>query len=524
MSSPSHDTATLRSEERRAGGVHSGRLGRAAQYIIAAAGVSIVILACAPFAGFLGYHSIGLVLLAGITSLSLFLEIGPVIFAALLSAVGWDFFFIPPIYDISQHGVEEIIILIMYFCVAGAMGTLTSRVRREDRARRRAQESTNALLSLTRDLSHAVSTDDVVHMTVHNMEAYFGAKAAVCLLREGEGGELMQHAGGTFSLTEAEMAAARRACGSGQFIVKEQENDEAAAYLPILGPRRPLGVIALRRVRRNASFPLDSPLIEAFAKQIAVAMERESLTERQKKSGLIEESERLFKTLFSSLSHEVRTPLSTIIGASDNLNEPFIASDEFLRGETVREIQGAAARLNRVLGNLLDMSRLEAGFLRPNFEWCDMSDIVTGCVRTVRDELAGHPVELDLPGNGPLVRVDSVLMEQVVRNLLINAAMYTPPGTKITVRARPLDTRYVIEVEDAGPGIPEGARSKVFEKFFRLPNARAGGTGLGLSICKGVIEAHDGIISLEAGAAGGARFVIAVPLTDRKLPTIDDEA
>lgn len=495
------------------------------QYLAAGAGVCAVILGSAPFAGLLGYHSIGLVLLAAITTLSLFLDIGPVLFAAVLSALGWDYFFIPPIYDIREHGVEEVIILVMYFCVAGAMGTLTSRLRAQDRARRKAQETAGGLLALTRDLSRAGSIDDVVRAAVRNLEAFFGASAAVCLLQDGDCDVLHEHPGNGFALGEAEMAAALGSCGANRTVMKEvgTGGNGLTAYIPVQGPRRPLGVIALRWKSPDTLPQRDPSLAEAFVEQIAVAMERESLSDRQKKAGLVEESERLYKTLFSSLSHEVRTPLSTIIGASENLKEVLIAGNDSLRGETVREIQAAADRLNRVLGNLLDMTRLEAGLMRPNFEWCDMSDIVTNCVRTIREELAAHPVHLDLPGNGPLVRVDSVLMEQVVKNLLINAAMYTPAGTAIFLRARPMDSRYVIEVEDQGPGIPEQARKKVFEKFYRLPTARAGGTGLGLSICRGVVEAHDGIISLESGETGGARFIIAIPLTDRQLPTIEDE-
>jgi len=515
----------MKTGEARTGGLLSGKHGSLVQYFIAAAGVCLVLIACTPLAGFLGYHSIGLVLLAAITSLSLFLDIGPVILAAVLSALGWDYLFIPPVFDVTRHGVEEIIMLVMYFCVAGVMGTLTSRLRAQDRARRKAQETTAALFSLTRDLSRAVSIDDVVRLATKNMEFYFGAKAAVCLLEEGETEVLNEHSESSFALGEEEMASAVRAIGMERMIGRgaEPDGDDTTAFVPVLGPRRPLGVIILRWNSPAASTPLDIPLVEAFVKQIAVAMERESLSERQKKAGLVEESERLYKTLFSSLSHEVRTPLSTIIGASENLKEALIVENGSLRGEIVREIQAAAERLNRVLGNLLDMTRLEAGLMRPNFEWCDMSDIVTNCVRTIRDELGTHAVRLDLPSNGPLVRADSVLMEQVVKNLLINAAMYTPPGTAISVRARPMDSRYVIEVEDQGPGVPENARKKVFEKFFRLPTSRAGGTGLGLSICKGVIEAHGGIIGLESGEGGGARFVIAIPLTDRKLPTIDDE-
>jgi two-component system sensor histidine kinase KdpD len=220
---------------------------------------------------------------------------------------------------------------------------------------------------------------------------------------------------------------------------------------------------------------------------------------------------RLYNTLLNSLSHEFRTPIATIIGATDNL----LARPSKLSGDDsnrlLSSISGAALRLNGQVENLLNMSRLESGFLQPRKDWCDISELVSDTLRQLEELLANHTVETDIRESLPLVRLDYGLMEQVLYNLIYNAILYTPEKSLISISAGCPDENLEIVVEDNGHGVPEEEIGKVFDKFYRLGNSRVGGSGLGLSIVKGFVEAHNGTIDLKNRPSGGARFVMRLP-------------
>jgi two-component system sensor histidine kinase KdpD len=221
---------------------------------------------------------------------------------------------------------------------------------------------------------------------------------------------------------------------------------------------------------------------------------------------------RLYNTLLNSLSHEFRTPLATIIGATDNLlEEPSRLSGADSR-KLLSEISVASLRLNRQVENLLNMSRLESGFIQPKKEWCDIHELVGSVLRQLAEQLACHTVDMDMEESLALVRLDYGLMEQVLYNLVYNAALYTPENSRIIIRARCHVDTLLILVEDNGAGFPEDEIGKVFDKFYRLQHSRAGGSGLGLSIAKGFVEAHNGTIDLVNRSTGGARFAIKIPV------------
>ena len=226
---------------------------------------------------------------------------------------------------------------------------------------------------------------------------------------------------------------------------------------------------------------------------------------------------RLYNTLLNSLSHEFRTPLATIIGATDNLlQEPSRLS----AGDSKRllsEISTASLRLNRQVENLLNMSRLESGFIQPKKDWYDIQELAFSIIHQLEEQLARHRVEIDIREDIPLVRLDYGLMEQVLYNLVYNAALYTPERALIRISAQCPQASLEIIVEDEGPGFPEGEIGKVFDKFYRFTNSpigssRIGGAGLGLSIVKGFVEAHNGTVELMNRLSGGARFVISLPV------------
>lgn len=233
---------------------------------------------------------------------------------------------------------------------------------------------------------------------------------------------------------------------------------------------------------------------------------------------------KLYNTLLNSLSHELRTPISTIIGATDTLQEDKNKLTEENRIELISEISKASLRLNRQVGNLLNMSRLESGFLQPKTDWCDVNELVYDVVNQLQDNLQGKKIHIKIVENMPLVKLDYGLLEQILLNLLHNAAIYMPENGIITVHALiSKEKKLLMSVEDNGPGFPENEISHVFEKFYRLKNSKTGGTGLGLSIVKGFVESMNGSIILENRNAGGAKFIIEIPAEITYLKDIEHE-
>jgi len=215
----------------------------------------------------------------------------------------------------------------------------------------------------------------------------------------------------------------------------------------------------------------------------------------------------------NSISHELRTPLAAITSATGALADAKTSDGSFDR-KMVAEIQEASARLNRLVGNLLDVTRLDSGHVRPKLDWCDVGDLLATTVRSMERELTGHKIQVEIEGKIPLARLDFALMQQALANLLLNAANHTPPGTQILLQARQEQASLTLSVSDNGPGLPTEFLPRVFDKFFRAPNAPTGGSGLGLAIVKGFVEAHGGKISAANRPAGGAIFTVKIPQTE----------
>jgi two-component system sensor histidine kinase KdpD len=247
----------------------------------------------------------------------------------------------------------------------------------------------------------------------------------------------------------------------------------------------------------------------------ALAIDRHSLSDAEQRAKMLEESERLSKILLDSVSHEIRTPIAVITSAASKLKEAHDPSLANVPWAMVDEIQEAARRLNRLVNNLLDLTRLESGHVRPNLDWHDVGDLICVTLKEIERDLAGHSVTSEITKSMPLVRMDFVLMQQVLTNLLLNAVVHTPPETSVQVRAFAQDGVLTISVLDDGPGLPGHALPFIFDKFYRAPSARAGGTGLGLAIVKGHVEAAN-------RPEGGAAFHIRLPIS--KSPSVPDEA
>ena len=335
------------------------------QFLISISATILMSLACYFVSDFLGYRAIALLLMVTVSVCAIFLDIRPVLTAAVLSALIWNFFFIPPRFTLSINNAEDLLMFLMYFLIALVNAVLTSKIRK----------------------------------------------------MEGE--------------------ASRK---------KEREN-----------------------------------------------------------------TIRLYNTLLNSLSHELRTPISTIIGASDNLLSMSDRLSEFNKYELVSEISKASLQLNRQVENLLNMSRLESGYVKPKKDWTDIRELVHDVVNQLQGMMNGKPVNLDFEDNLPLFRIDYGLLFQVIHNLVHNAIIYLPKYGVIGIHVRCVKNQLLIRVEDTGNGFPENEIGRVFDKFYRLRNTQTGGTGLGLSIVKGFVEAMNGNITLENMQPSGSRFTIHIP-------------
>jgi two-component system sensor histidine kinase KdpD len=481
--------------------------------------VAIVTLAAFVFTPLVGAHATALVFLLAVVLVALVIERGPTLLAATLSALSWDFFFLPPVFAFRIEHFEDAMLFSMYFVVALVLGQFTARNRAQQEAERLREARATALYLLTRELNHASNLDQLVRLVVRQMEDTFDAQVAVFL--PDAKGKLAAHSAGSFRATaQDERVIAwvlEHRQSAGRFTENLAEAD--ALYVPLASADSPVAVMGLR-LRQNLGLSIhQQSLLDAFSHQIALALDRQRLNEISETARLLAESERLSKTLFDSMSHEIRTPIAVIKSAAGNLAELPEGPLSSLQQKMLTEIEEATERLNRLVGNVLEVSRIESGNVRPRLNECDVTELVHIAVAETEKELSGHQLTVRLPPVLPMVRMDFVLMQQVLTNLISNATFHTPPGTAIELTARIDGQTLVLEVADNGPGIPTESLGRVFDKFYRAPNAPTGGTGLGLSLVRGFVEAHGGSVKVENRAGSGAAFIVSLPIGTPTVPS-----
>lgn len=483
-------------------------------YLIAGISVLLVALLCLPFTRIIGYRTVSLILLFAVSMLPLRLGPGPVLFGATLAALAWNFIFIPPIFTFAVSHLEDVMMLGTFLLVAAVTGLLSARSRTREKAVVQRERRTAALYTLTKDLSSAHSQDEVIQAAVSNIAKFFDADVTVFLGQADGDMSPSPHPASSWVPDEKECSVAAWTYWNEKKAGKDTDTlpFAQATYFCMSGPRYSLGVLGVRPKHKDKMPVEQETLLDNFVAQIASAVERELLNDVTKKSVIMAESERLYKTLFSSISHELRTPIATIMGASENL----LSATHSQMSQSVREhyaeIHTASERLNRLVANLLDMTRLESGMIQPRLDWCDLGDLLHAVSKGLEQELADHPLTVNIPDDMPLVMLDFGLMEQALTNLVHNATVHTPVGTSILIDAHIEESDCIIIVADTGPGIPESDLSKVFDKFFRPQGTTSGGTGLGLPIAKGFVEAHKGTLTVANRSSGGVEFVIHVPV------------
>jgi two-component system sensor histidine kinase KdpD len=471
--------------------------------------------------GWIGYVPVSLIFLLSVIVLGLFVGRGPTLVAATLTALAWNFCFTEPRFTFRIHSPADTMMFVTYFVVALVMGHLTARLRSQQDAERRREERATALYLLIRELSKATDFPDLLAVAIREVGKTFQAEAAISLPDDGNRPALLPYFASTWTMTEKEQSVAawafryRQPAGRGTDTLPSADG----LHVPLLAGERAVGVLSLRFRDSAPLLPAQRDLLDAFAPQIALVLDRQRLRDEEQKAELLGQSERLGKTLLNSVSHELRTPLAAISSAAGGLASagPLTPEQQTL----AEELDQAAIRLNRLVRNLLDLSRLEAGHLHAKLDWHDPRDVVNAAMQTQSQVLAGHTVRINAASDLPLVKLDAALTEQILGNLLNNAAVHTPPGTAIEISARAEASHFVLEVADRGPGLPPGDPVRLFERFQRGPNAAPGGTGIGLSLVKGFAEAQQGNVAAANRPGGGAVFTVRLPLV--KMPPVPAE-
>jgi two-component system sensor histidine kinase KdpD len=484
------------------------RIATIRQYFAASGVILLVTIAGFLFTPLVGAHATALVYLLAVVLLALFFERGPTLAAATMSAILWDYFFLPPVFAFAIHHFEDAMLFGMYFVVALILGNLTTRIRAQETAERARETRATALYLLTCDLNESPDFDQMTRRIVQQLGSSF--KTQVALLLPGAAGLLEPCTGATLEIPSAELAVAKWAFDHRQNAgnLTPHFPSATALYLPLVATGAPLGVLALK-----PSHPVgwtQGDLVHALCQQIALALDRRRLSELSEKTRILAESERLSKTLLDSMSHEIRTPIAAIKSATGNLAE-LRNGDDQTRASMIAEIQEATDRLNRLVGNVLEAGRLESGALKPRLTECDVRELIQVAVQELEKELLRHHLTLIIQPDLPVFPMDFVLMQQALTNLLSNAALHTPSGTSVEILARIEGNTLLLTVADRGPGIPPESLSRIFDKFYRVPNSRTGGTGLGLSLVKGFVEAHGGRVTASNRPGGGMTFEIRLP-------------
>jgi two-component system sensor histidine kinase KdpD len=400
--------------------------------------------------------------------------------------------------------------LAMFFIIAFLSGVLTSRIKRQEVKIRIREERTNALYQLTKELSTATGIEEVIKIAKKDMHKYFNLSSKILLKNDTNQLDYSNQVDSNIKLSKNDMSFAswtfQHSAKAGKHTDTLPSSD--FTFYPLKGNQMNLGVVAIQQ--KDVFTQGEEQFWEAFISQISGKFEREYLRNMAKQAFLLNESDKLYKTLFNSISHELRIPVATIMGASESLMTASHTPE--ISKELSQEIFTASKRLNRLIENLLNMSRLESGRISPRLDWHDIHDLIDKVTKDLKDELKPFQLHVVIPDEMPFVKIDFGLMEQVLYNLIYNATQYANASANLRFKAFYDDGILTLQVMDRGPGFPEKEISLIFNKFYRVEGTKAGGTGLGLSIVKGFVEAQKGTIVVENRQNGGARFTIKIPV------------
>ncbi len=483
--------------------------------------VVVAVTMAALFVAPSSHLSFGIVYLIAVVTLSMRVGRGALIFAGIFSALMWDLFVIPPVGSLAITSFEDVLMLGTYVIVAFVIGRSNARIREAERAERVREQRASALLHVARALAEAKTFEQAIDIALRQADQLFNGDSVLLLVTPD--GHLRASNGPVDRYNETEKGAGEWAWTHGAKAGRFTPNFPEAAghYLPLMRAMSVVGVLAVYLPDETAkSLAGFKDLLEGFAAQVAMQIEREQLrvvTEREK---LFVESEKLHRTLLDSVAHELRTPLAVLSAATAKLG----TQNEANRADLAAEIRTATHRLNRLVANLLNLNRLESGTLKPRLDWCDLRGLINEALRNTADVLKDHPVTVTVPPGMLLIQADPALLEQAITNLLHNAAFHTPAGTPVTIEGGikgATEPRICISISDKGPGMPPELRDVLFPKFQRGKHALPGGLGLGLSIVHGFVTAQGGEVVSGDNPGGGAAFSIYLPY--HKPDTVPEE-
>ncbi|VUZ85851.1 sensor protein KdpD [Candidatus Methylomirabilis lanthanidiphila] len=457
-----------------------------------------------------------MVYLLGVTAVAARSGPGASAFASVLSVAAFDFFFVPPHLTFAVADAQYLITFAVMLVVALVISGLTVRIRAHAELARQRERRTAALYALSRELAGTRGVDNLLRAAGRHIAETFGGQVAVLLPDPASHLSLQTALSGQFEITSSELGVAQWVYEHGQMagLGTSTLPGAKALYLPLMTSQGALGVLGLRPADLDSlQAPEQLHQLETFANQTALALERTRLAEAAQEAQIRAEAERLRSSLLSSVSHDLRTPLAAITGAASSLLEGDKILDDQTRKELLESLSEEAERLNRLVNNLLEMTRVESGTLRVRKEWYPLEEVVGAALGRLAKPLRDRPVSTRLPAGLPLVPIDDVLLEQVLINLLDNAIKHTPDDSPLEIAAWTEQGGVTVEIADRGPGLTPGDEERVFDKFYRSPGLRSRGAGLGLAICRGIMEAHGGRIWAENRQGGGVAFRFTIPLS-----------
>jgi len=471
-----------------------------------------VTLAVAPLAPILASANLVMIFLAAVVGVAVRFGRGPAVLASLLTVGMFDFFYVPPRFSFTVSDAQYLLTFFIMLVVALLIGQLTAGLKFQARVSRLREERVRAMYAMSRDLSGALMPEQIAEIGARFMKSEFGAPAALMVADLQDRLHEPVHSAGQPEGLDV---------GVAQWAF---DHDEAAGhgtntlaaspvlYIPLKAPMRMRGVLAIGagNAARLAG-PEQRRLLDTCASLLAISLERIHYVDIAQTVTVQMESERLRNSLLAAISHDLRTPLAALVGMSESLAMMKLpaTSPEL---ETAHRIKDAALRMNSMVGNMLDMARLQSGSVQLNRQWQPLEEVVGTSLKTMASVLENRRVTVALADDLPLVDIDAVLFERVLCNLLENAGKYTPAGSPIDIRAQPSGDQVVVTVDDVGPGLPKGKESAIFDMFERgRKESATPGVGLGLAICRAIVEAHGGKIRGETKPQGGARFTIELP-------------
>ncbi|MBV1775188.1 DUF4118 domain-containing protein [Burkholderiaceae bacterium DAT-1] len=438
----------------------------------------------------------------------------PGVLTSVLSVASFDFFFVPPRFSFAVSDTQFVFTFVVMLVVALTISSLTANIRFQARIAMHREQRAQSLYNLSRELAGALTYDQILEIGVRHVETEFACKAAILLpdSHEKVRQPVRDAHRDSWPVTDE---------GIGQWVYDHQQEaglgthtltSAVSRYLPLKAPMRTRGVLVLEPQHpRFLVRPEQQQMLQTAASQIALAIERVHYVEVAQDALVSMESERLRNTLLQAVSHDLRTPLTVIVGLASTLRETLQLSAAQLG--TVDAIHVEAMRMEGLISNLLEMARLQAGAVNLHREWQVLEEIVGSALRACGQTLATCRISVTLPSDLPLVEFDAILIERVLCNLLENAAKYAGKDAIIDIRARVIESDCVLTISDNGPGIPAGMERRIFEKFLRGEKESAtSGVGLGLAICEAIMTAHKGRIWADNRAEGGAQFCMALPL------------